>query len=170
MQRFRIATLLAALALVLTLVACDTAGYDDHVHESDALIISFNTDFRMADAALNGSVASVTYDVPDLTPRIVDGGVVLAYFWEQGTWTAMPYTYGVDSQDLAAVDYTVSLGYAFATRTLEVFYEASTDQIDLAQLPDRRIKVVLLDAAVALGKNLDYTDWNQVQEAYGLSD
>ncbi len=164
----RFSTVLPLLILPFLLAACDTT----YVEDPSAVIVSFNTDFRMADAAISGSVASVSYDVPDLTGNIVDGGVVLAYFREQNTWTAMPYTYGVDSQDLAAVDYTVSLGYAFDVRTLEVFYEASTDQIDLAQLPDRRIKVVLLDATVALGKNqsVDLSDWEQVKVAYGLSD
>ncbi len=161
----RYSTIFPLLLIPFLLAACDT-------NEPDSVIVSFNTDFRMADAAISGSVASVSYNVPDLTPRIVDGGVVLAFFREQNTWTAMPYTYGVESQDLVAVDYTVSLGYAFETRTFEVFYEASTDQIDLTQLPDRRIKVVLLDAAVALGKNegIDLRDWEQVKAAYGLSD
>jgi hypothetical protein len=164
----------ALVALFLAVAACDSTDshlHDrPHEHEPDAVIISFETDFRMSDAAISGSVASVQYEVPDLTPRIVDGGVVLAFFRDQSTWTAMPFTYGVESPELPAVDYTVTLGYAFEDRLLEVFYEASTDEIDLGQLPDRRIKVVLLDAAVALGKNTDLTDWNQVRDLYGLTD
>ncbi len=164
----RFSTVLPLLILPFVLAACDTT----YVEEQRSTIISFNTDFRMADAAISGSVASVNYDVPDLTRNIVDGGVVLAFFREQDTWTAMPYTYGVESDSLVAVDHTVTLGYAFEQRTLEVFYEASVDLQFLDQLPDRRIKVVLLDAAVALGKNqsVDLSDWEQVKAAYGLSD
>ncbi|MFK7844549.1 MAG: hypothetical protein AB8G77_04550, partial [Rhodothermales bacterium] len=69
--------------------------------------------FSMDDAAINGDVASVQFTVGSVTPNVVDNGAVLAFFREQGTWTAMPYTFGIESPDLLAVDYTITMGYGY---------------------------------------------------------
>ncbi len=156
--------LLPALAFVLFFAACDATSDEPRVR-------SINLDFSMDDATFNGNVASVSYDVPEIDARVAAGGAILAFFREQGTWTAMPYTFAVDNPDIQAVDYTVTLGYAFEDRYLELFYEASTEQAPLENQPDRVVKLVIIDADVVSSKNaIDLTDWNQVKAYYGLSD
>lgn len=126
--------------------------------------------FSMDDAQFNGPVASVQYDVPSITASVTDHGAVLVYFWEQGTWTAIPYTFAEESPDLAAVDYTITLGYGFDDAFLEIFYEASTTEIDLAAQPDREMKVVVIDG-MPLGKiGVDLTDYEAVSAYFGLED
>lgn len=135
----------------------------------NANVFSHNFLLTMDDASFNGSVASVQFDVPDLNASVVDDGAILVFFRDQGTWTAMPYTFGVESQDLPAVDYTISMGFGYDIGFLEIFYEASTTAVDLAGLPDRDIKLVVIDG-YAYGKtNVDLTDWNTVRALYGLS-
>lgn len=136
----------------------------------NANVFSLNFNFKMVDASINGTVASVQYDIPDITPLVVDEGAVLLFFRDQGTWTAMPYTFGVESPDLPAVDYTVSLGYGFDDGFLEVFYETSTDAVDFFSLPDRTIKAVVIDGFAYGKKGVDLTNWNVVKELYQLSD
>ncbi len=69
---------------------------------------------------------------------------------------------------LPAVDYTVTLGYAFEAGFLEVFYEASTD-IVIDDLPDQTIKVVVFeDVAAARASRVDLTDYNAVANHFGL--
>ena len=136
----------------------------------NANVFSLGFDFFLDDAVINGAVASVQYDVPDLTASVVDDGAILMFFRDQGTWTAMPYTFGVESQDLPAVDYTVSLGFGYEVGFLEVFYEASTDAIDLTQLPDREMKLVVIDGYYYGKRDVDLTDWDTVMSLYGLSD
>lgn len=136
----------------------------------NANVFSLGFDFYLEDAVVNGAVASVQYQVPDLTASVVDDGAVLMFFRDQGTWTAMPYTFGVESQDLPAVDYTVSLGFGYEMGFLEVFYEASTDAIDLRQLPDREMKLVLIDGWYYGKRSVDLTDWEAVKAAFGLTD
>ncbi len=166
--------LLMTLALVLGSTGCIIEESVGPVGPSgpagNANVFSLGFDFLTADAVFNGAVASVQYEVPDLTASVVDNGAILLFFRDQGTWTAMPYTFGVESLDLPAVDYTISLGFGFEVGFLEVFYEASTDAVDLAQLPDREIKLVVIDGHF-YGKNqLDLTDWNVVKELYNLDD
>lgn len=166
MNRLRSLSLAFSLfAFVLLLAACDT------VHD-EPRVRSINLRFSMDDATFNGNVASVSYDVPELDARVAAGGAVLAFFREQNTWTAMPYTYAVDNPDLQAVDYTITLGYAFEDRFVEVFYEASTPQAPLENQPDRTVKLVIIDAdVVSSGKTtIDHTDWQQVKSHYGLTD
>ena len=136
----------------------------------NANVFSLNFDFFLADAVFNGTVASVQFDIPALTGSVVDDGAVLLFFRDQGTWTAMPYTYGVESPDVAAVDYTVSLGFGYEVGFLEVFYETSIDAIDITSLPDREIKAVVIDGFPFGKKSIDFTDWNAVKEAFNLSD
>ena len=137
----------------------------------NANVFSTNLLFSMSDATINGAVASVQYEVPGITPSVVDEGAVLLFFREQGTWTAMPYTFGIESPTLEAVDYTVTLGYGFDDGFLEIFYEASTDQAPLENQPDREIKTVIIDG-FPLGKanTPDLTDYNAVKEWLGLRD
>lgn len=135
-----------------------------------ANVFSLGFDFYLQDAVVNGAVASVQYQVPDLTASVVGDGAVLMFFRDQGTWTAMPYTFGVESQDLPAVDYTVSLGFGYEVGFLEVFYEASTDAIDLRQLPDREMKLVVIDGWYYGKRSVDLTDWEAVKAAFGLTD
>jgi len=136
----------------------------------NANVFSMNFDFLLADAVFNGTVASVQYDVPALTVSVVDDGAVLLFFRDQDTWTAMPYTFGVESPDLPAVDYTVSFGFGYEVGFLEVFYESSIDAIDIASLPDREIKAVVIDGFPFGKKNIDLTDWSVVKKAFNLSD
>lgn len=161
--------LLPLLALLPVLSACEINSYSDANPE----IYSTEFNFRLADATVNGAVASAQYDVPVLDSRVVEVGLVMCYFYEQGTWTAMPYTYAVDNTTAQAVDYTITLGYAFRTRSLEVFYEASTSTAPLRTQPDRRVKLVVVGPSVASGYNkqgLDWTDYEAVRKALRLKD
>jgi hypothetical protein len=134
----------------------------------DPAVFSFTVDFFLDEAQFNGPIASVQYDAPEISPRVVQEGAVMAYFREQGTWTALPYTYGVESENVAAVDRTVTLGFAYEVDFLEVFYEASRPEV-LDLLPDQEVKVVIIDSfagARAAGVNLD--DYAAVKSYYGL--
>lgn len=162
-----IRTSLLAIVLFVTLSACDD---DDPVGPGgNADVFAMTVDFFMEDASFNGPVASVQYDVPAITPRVVDEGAVLAYFREQGTWTAMPYTFGEESPDLPAVDYTVTLGFGYYDEFLEIFYEASSeDAVDLTAQPDQQVKVVIIDALPLAKAGVDLTDYDAVAEYFGL--
>ena len=82
----------------------------------------------------------------------------------------MPYTFGVESAEVPAVDYTVAFGFGYEVEFLEIFYEVSTEAVELASLPDREIKAVVIDG-FPLGKNsIDLTDWNTVKATFGLED
>lgn len=134
----------------------------------DPAVYTFTVDFLMAEAQFNGPIASIQYDAPEITPRVVQTGAVMAYFREQGTWTALPYTYGVESPDLPAVDRTVTLGFAYEVDFVEVFYEASRPAV-LDLLPDQRIKVVVLDSyAARRAADVDLRDYAAVRAHFGL--
>lgn len=160
-------TTLLALVFVLVLSAC---GDDDPVGPGgNANVHALTVDFFMADAVINGPVASVQYEVPAITPDVVDVGAVLAYFREQGTWTAMPYTFGEESAELPAVDYTLTLGYGYDDHFLEIFYEASSEEaVDLAAQPDQHVKVVIIEALPLAKSGVDLKNYEAVAEFYGL--
>ena len=157
------------------------SGYRTHIAGCDgpvgppgppgnANVFSHTIVFSIHDAVINGSVASAQFDVPDITGSVVDEGAVLVFFREQNTWTAMPYTFGVESPDLPAVDYTITLGFAFEWEYLELFYEASTDAVDLSLQPDRTVKIVIIDG-LGFGKTgIDLTNYEAVKAFYGLED
>ena len=159
-------TVLLSLALVLALSACDD---DDPLTPGNAAVHTLTLDFLLDDASINGPVASVQYDVPSITPNVVDNGAVLAYFREQGTWTAMPYTFGEESPDLPAVDYTLTFGYGYDDQFLEIFYEASSGEaVDLGAQPDQIVKVVVIDGFPPSKTGVDLTNYEAVAEYYGL--
>lgn len=162
----------AALTLVV-LLGVSACGDDDPVgpEPGTARVQAFSFDFTMDDAVINGPVASSQFDVPAITANVADNGAVLAYFREQGTWTAMPYTFGEESADLAAVDYTLTLGYGYDVQFLEVFYEASSGEaVDLAAQPDRVIKVVVIEGFPMSKVGIDLTDYRAVADYFGLDE
>ena len=182
MKNFRSTLLL----LPLLIVACDSGitgprGHDgrdgrDGLDGRDGVVDVFalNFTFSMGNAIVNGPVASEQFDVPDITPSVVDNGAVLLFFREQGTWTATPFTYGIESDDpnLNAVDYTVTLSYGYDDGFLEPFYEGSID-IDLIPadvLPDREMKAVIIDGFLVGKSDLDLSDWDTVKSVFGLED
>lgn len=126
----------------------------------NANVFTLNFDFLLADAAINGNVASVQYDVPDIITGVVQEGAVLMFFRDQGTWTAMPYTFYTSSGD------AVSFGFGYDVGFLEVFYE--TAFTDPAQLPDREMKAVIIDGFTAFKAGIDLTDYDAVARYFGI--
>ncbi len=180
MKRIQIA---AAGAILIGLMAgCDGVGYDgrdgldgrDGRDGRDGIVnvFSVNFVFSLQDAIINDNVASAQFSVPDLTASVVDDGAVLLFFREQGTWTAMPFTYGIESADINAVDYTVALNFGYEVGFIEPFYEASInlDQIPDDVVPDREMKAVIIDGFLAGKKGVDFSDYEAVKAAFGLQD
>ncbi len=168
----------ALLGLFLLVAAgCDQGPVGPPGPPGNANVFSLNFVFSLDDATFNGPVASAQFDVAAITPSVVDNGAVLVYFRDQGTWTALPFTVGVESPDINAVDYTFTLGYGYDDAFLEVFLEASTDDPVVwddirAQLPPSyQMKAVIIDGFF-LGKNtdLDLRDYEAVKVYFGLKD
>ena len=136
----------------------------------DAGVFSQTFDFSMENAQFDGPVASVAYDVPLITPDVARYGAVLVFFEEQETWTAMPFTFAEESPDLPAVDFTITLGYAYDEALLEVFYEASTEEVDLRTQPDRRMKLVVIEGLPASKAGVDLSDYEAVKAYFGLEE
>ncbi|NND71701.1 MAG: hypothetical protein HKN43_08980 [Rhodothermales bacterium] len=138
----------------------------------NANVFSVNFTFSVDDAIINGNVASVQFDVPGISPRVVDEGAVLVFFRDQGTWTSMPFVFSVESEDLAAVDYTINMAYGYDDEFLEVFYETSVEDPDFARdvfldQPNREMKAVIIDGFFSK-THVDLTDYDAVAEHYGL--
>ena len=118
------------------------------------LVFDVNTAVESSD----GLVLFSEYDAPEITDNVVTAGLVMAYYFEEtsGTWTAMPYTYGEESQEINAVDYTLTFGYAFNTGFMQIFYEASAPfALDFAVSRDVRVAIF---ANGFLTANLDKSD------------
>ncbi|MFW5955676.1 MAG: hypothetical protein ACOCSK_02940 [Rhodothermales bacterium] len=146
------------------------------IERNETQVRSVNLLFDFRDASFFGSVASSAFAVPEVTRSVADNGAVLMYFREQGTWTALPYTFGVESRDLAAVDFTVSLGFAFETSTIEFFTELSSDadvvwDDALSLLPlQYELKAVIINDRSFRKNGPDPNNYEAVRDFYGLTD
>jgi hypothetical protein len=78
----------------------------------------------------------------------------------------MPYTYGVESPEVPAVDYTVTFGYAYEQGFVELFYEVSNEAA-FPSLVDREVKVVVLYGSPA-AFNVDWSDYSAVAQRFDL--
>lgn len=169
-------TILPAL-IVLISAGCDSGPTGPPGPPGNANVFSVNFDFEPAAAAFNGTVASDQFVVNAITPSVVDHGAVLLYFRDQNTWTALPFTVGIESLTMNAVDYTFTLGYGYDDGLIEVFIEASTDddvvwdEIVALLPPFYEMKAVIIDG-FAFGKKapVDLRDYEAVKAYYGLKD
>ena len=163
--------------LLVVLMGMIVTGCDDDIAapEYRATVRALQVTFSFNDATYTATVASEKFRIPEITPSVVDRGAVLLYFRDQGTWTALPYTLGIESKNLAAVDYTFTIGYAYDDALLEVFVEASTDdnvawEELLSLLPAQyQMKAVIVDALHFRTSEVDYSDYEDVQAYFNLS-
>lgn len=154
----------------LFLLGCDSSDPAERLPR-EAGVLAFEVDFRMDEAAFAGSFASAAFEAPEISPGVVEDGAVLAYYLEGETWTALPYTYGLESPDVAAVDYTVTLGYAYRVNLFEVFYEISLeDEGILRDLPGQLVKVVVLRGEAVRNATVNMRDYEAVRQHYGLAE
>jgi len=175
-MRTLLGSVLGALVMVV-MVGCESTIVEEgppgppgpRGADGNANVFSLNFNFSMGDAIVNGKVASVQYDVPGITASVVDEGAVLVFFREQGTWTALPYTFGYDNPDIQAVDFLVMFGFGYDDGFLEVFYEASAEGISLENMPDREMKAVVIDGFPMAKVPVDLTDYEAVRSFFGLA-
>ncbi len=175
-MRTALNSLLGALAVIF-MIGCESTIVEEGPPgptgprgvDGNANVFSLNFDFSMADAVVNEKVASVQYDVPGITPSVVDDGAVLVFFREQGTWTALPYTFGFDNPDIQAVDFVVTFGFGYDDGFLEVFYEASAEGVGLENMPDREMKAVVIDGFPMAKAPIDLTDFEAVKAYFRLT-
>ncbi len=160
-----------SLTLFCTMLLTTSGCIIESNKDEGAITIPLEFVFSMDDAIINGDVASVQFQAGSVTPNVVDNGAVLAFFREQGTWTAMPYTFAVENPEIPAVDYTISLGYGYDDGLIEVFYEASTPEAPLFEQPDRRIKAIIIeDLGYLSGANVNLNDYESVKSFFDLED
>jgi hypothetical protein len=180
-RRRAIVWLFSALAVVAW-SGCDSDASDERERPA---VRSFEVTFDVDDADFSeeASIASTAYDAPEITPRVMQNGLVMAYarvdngFGER-IWRALPYSYGVEfSPDTTgrepAVDYTVTLGFGYEIERVEVFYELSAydDFVwdRLAERGPRRIRVVVFSEEAALrNQSLDVSDYEAVRRRFDL--
>lgn len=172
----RQAARLSFLGLLLTFAV--VAAGCEFVEEGNADVYSVNFVFDLGDADLRGNVASVQYDIPGITRSVVRDGAVLVYYRYEGTWTALPFTLGVEKASEPVVDYTFTFGYGYDHRFLELFVEASSDDNvvwnDIEDTPLFRnrleMKAVIIDALPAGSARVDLKSYEAVKAYYGLKD
>lgn len=171
--------LLAPVLLAVVLVGCEgptgpqgPQGPQGPAGPAGALVETFEVSFDVDDAAESedGLVLFQNYDFPEITDSVDDNGFVQAYYLaDNDTWTAMPYTFGDESPDVDAVDYTLTLGYAWNVGLVQVFYEASAPfALDFAR--DRTVKIVVADARAATTAGVNWSDYSSVQQRFDLEE
>ncbi len=173
-----ITTVVASVFALILLQACTgpegPPGRDglDGVDGAPAVSIPFIFDLDVDERS--GAVASSVFDFPEITPNITDNGAVIVYFFDQGTWTALPFTIGLEAPDEPVVDFTVTLGYAFDDGLLEVFLEASTDddvvwdEIDAIFGGGVDMRAVIIQGVAASQATVNFGDYEAVVEYFDL--
>ena len=173
--------LLAALIGFATLFsACAEGPVGPPGPPGNANVYSINARFDLnADGVFSDFVANVSYDMPEFTPPVVDDGAVLVYIRDRSdTWTALPFTFGVEKIDEPVVDYTFTLGYAMEVGRLDVFVEASSnDDVvwdEILQDPflgvSRQLKIVVIEGFFFAKDGPDLRDYEAVKAYYGLQE
>lgn len=164
-----------SLLLVGTIAWTGCDGSDDV--ETDILTLTDTFSLNDSDVSFTDFVANIRYRVPAVTANVVANGAVLVFIEDlEGTWTALPYSYGIESPDQPLVDYTVSIGYAFASGIIDVFVEASSsddvvwDEImsDALLGSPGRVRFVIFNTYIPGKNSVDITDYEALRDFYGL--
>ena len=166
---------LVPLLFAVTLWSTGCDGADDI--ETDILTLTDTFSLDDTDVSFTDFVANIRYGIGEVTANVVANGAVLVFIDDlEGTWRALPFTYGVEAQDEPVVDYTVSMGYAFDTGFIDVFVEASSsddvvwDEVleDPLFASSRRIRFVIFNTFISGKNSVDVTDYEALRARYGL--
>lgn len=146
------------------------------VNEQPATAYSFTFVFDLDVRERNEAVFSQGFDVPDITPDVTDAGAVLLYFRDQGTWTALPFTLGMEDPEEPQVDYTATLAYGYDDAFLEVFLEASTDdpvvwdELDEIFGGGISMRAVIIEGVPLSELSVDHQSYDAVESHFDLNE
>ena len=141
-------------------------GLDGQVEiYSETIIIDSDVDFGVQDEYV--SVASYGWNILD--ESTVDYGIVLAYLRFDGTtnWHALPFSTPYEND-------IVVLRYSFDIDNFDLIIEgevADNNELNESLFDGDVLRVVAIPPdMVYKGKGIDYTNYEQVKQIYGLED
>lgn len=161
--------LMFALALLLSACTINEAGPvgppGPPGEPGNANLETVYFSFTYGEADIFGDYSEAYVYMPEITPAIVDEGIVLAYHEkEPGLFQALPYTESYTSG--------FHYGYNFAYRLEEAIFIFESDDADWLP-PANRVfagKIVVIHGPYYLGKlaGVDVTDYRAVEAALDL--
>ncbi|MDX1439006.1 MAG: hypothetical protein R3284_03795 [Rubricoccaceae bacterium] len=169
----------AIVGLIGFSAGCD-AYQDVVVIGNDIIVRNFSFSGSNIDVNQDGSIGSYHREVDELTSDIVDDGAVLLYADGElildggaGTWTALPFTQGVDIDDDLIVDWTLTFTYSYDIQDLYVDIIASATGFTFDDFPRTDFKLVLIPGNLYVGSGkagIDYSNYEAVRQAYGIAE
>jgi hypothetical protein len=176
----------AALALSLPLFSgCDTGSPGPVFADNGVRSTTFTPRANQFSINTDGDIATYVRQTTQLNEEIVDHGVVLLYArcdlivaGGQGTWAALPYTQGieVEGDEFPYVDFTITYSYSFEPGNLYLDVISSAYQLFFsdfyadAYIPDNiPFRLVTIPPGAQI-EGVDYSRYEAVRHAYGLSD
>jgi hypothetical protein len=172
---------LAVLGLLPFATGCDVHQPNDVVViGNDIIVRNFSISGNDLDISGDQLIGSYNREETALTSDVVDDGAVLLYAdgslllsGGSGTWTALPFTVGVDENEDLFIDYTVSYTYSYDLQDLYIDVVASDTIFPFEDMARTEFKLVLIPGNLFVGTNktgIDYTDYEAVKQAYNLPD
>jgi hypothetical protein len=179
----RLATaVVAVLALLLPFTTgCDTSTPGPIYGDSGVRSQTFTPQANQFVVNVDGEIASYERTSNLLTPSVVEDGMVLLYargdlvvVGGSGTWTALPYTQGIEAQmpdGTYYVDYTITYTYAFGIDRLYIDVISSAAGLVEDFIPNNiPFRLVTIAPGTAMIPGIDYSNYDEVAAAYGLAD
>lgn len=160
--------ILLILASIFTLSSCNI--YENDINADVDLVYSSIITIRANDFFHEDEFVSIAeYGWSNLDEYVVDEGLVLGYLRFEGTtaWQALPFSVPFEN-DL------VNLRYLFDIDNFSLVIEgevADNNQANVALFDRDILRVVAIPPSeVVKGKGIDYRNYEQVKELYGLDD
>jgi hypothetical protein len=180
---FRVTALGAALLVLVPFYSgCDTSPGPVFA-DTGVRSTTFTVHGNQWSLYSNETVATHHRQTNQITQDVVSGGVVLLYaggeliFSGPGvedTWTALPYTQGIENVGLDGVpyvDYTVTYTYSFGANNLYIDIVSSGEWTVDDHVPSRsEFRLVTIPPGAANMVAVDYSDYEAVKRAFGLQD
>lgn len=93
----------------------------------------------------------VAFSLEALTSTIVNEGVVLAYYGDEGSWVALPWTFRSDFNGDGTTD-TMEFSYAYEEGTFYVIFFYDGGDVPQDYFPTGTVKIVLIPPSETAAK------------------
>jgi len=103
------------------------------------------------DYSIDGSLATYTKTIPEITSDVVNGGTVMAFYGDgSGSWYALPFSWGIDYTQNLEVDETIEVTYGIDYHQFGLILMTSDSEMIVYDGIPTQFKVVIIPPSASV--------------------
>ena len=146
-------SILVLIAVPLMFISCDSLKGPQGPEGPPGVANISTVTFTVAhnDYSIDGSLATYTKTIPEITSDVVNGGTVMAFYGDgSGSWYALPFSWGIDYTQNLEVDETIEVTYGIDYHQFGLILMTSDSEMIVYDGIPTQFKVVIIPPSASV--------------------